>query len=158
MGGYQSEWDRQLVMGWRRDSTMMGVVIKFLSKVNSGLLAEEGGVTSFDDVANYLSFLDLRRCGDRGSEGRILFQGFRVPARAFVAQRSKMANNWLWGNSGFMLNDGVDAISRFKWSRLALKVRTKAHNKKRYSKIKAKSFVVVKARDLDKKSDWRLTK
>jgi len=153
----QQAWDECLIRGWRSEISMSMLVAQFLLIRKPSLIGHKGGFSSVDEVSNYLSSLDIRRCKDRVSPDELRFVSWHGPVRAFVASRSSTLNNALW-NEKNTAESILENISTFKWTRKNMKNFNDRGHERRSNHISRSCDKVVKARSLDKRHDWNTVK
>ena len=150
-------WDNALLDGWYSEDSIHFVVENFVKVVNRKLY-EEFKAGSEDSCAlyDYVISLKLERCADIGHSGQPSIPGRQI-VRAFIEERCGNMSKCLWGEK-YSRREIFEAIDDFKWV-----ARTRKETKERgairwRAKMDRDRVKTVKARELDKRTDWGVVK
>jgi hypothetical protein len=152
----QEVWDDCLLRSWRADVQMSHMVLQFLLRVNPDIAGKNNSYDTKECI-NYIDGLELKRCRDENTNHELGFSAFKEPVRGFVAARCQRLNDCLWNKDNTVENI-LDNISGFKWTRKSAKTKNKRSSRLRKEKNHKGSLVEIKARQLDKKHDWNIVK
>ena len=142
----QELWDRELLDGWQRESSIAGVKAKFYRKVKE---LDFDAELDWGKVDTFLESCALKRYE--------LVYVSKQPVRAFVENRSPNLSGCLWSGK-YSHDELLEAIDRFKWTPLTEEQKTKFSKQKYQRYRKGKNSLTIKARELTKKHDWNTVK
>ena len=143
----QELWDRELLDGWQRQSSMAGVKAFFFKKATG--LDDYEGELDWGKVDTFLESCALKRYEP--------VYVSKQPVRAFVENRSPNLSGCLWSGK-YSHDELLEAIDRFKWTPLTEEQKAKFSRQKYQRHRKGKNSLTIKARELTKKHDWNTVK
>lgn len=157
----QKIWDTSLLACWKSDVSGWAIATGFLKGIGKPDLAEKfNGKTKltpadFEAIRTEIASYQLSRCLDRRTESELEFRPSKT-ARAFVAEHCERLGTCLW--SGKHTNEALlENIDNFKWRRKGKAV-ANAARMKHYHRQNNLVPVTLRARELDKRHDWKTVK
>ena len=157
----QKVWDSNLVRYSRTTRKMGGLLAEFMQEVNPKIL-EDNKIT--EDGLAWFESLELRRCLDRKTNGKLGFTKWKFVVGDFIGAHClplMMAIN----DRRISDQDVFDNINLYKWTRHndALRANKRRKNKRWKKKARELNPNGVKwrmngARELDKSADWKTVK
>jgi len=157
----QKVWDMNLIRYSRTNRKMGGLLAEFMQEVNPKIL-EDNKIT--EDSLAWFESLELRRCLDRKTNGKLGFTKWKLAVGDFIGSHCLpliMAIN----DRKITNQEVLDNINLYKWTRHndALRANKTRKNKRWKKKSRELNPNGVKwrmngARELDKRSDWKIVK
>lgn len=151
----QQIWDFELISGWdeRGYTKMWQVINKFINRVHPK--GREGA--SFQDLIDYLVYLNLKRCLDVDHKLEVhTFQAWKQDVLGFILARcEELSDDLLNETPKPLILIGIDA---YKFKKLDVHSNLKHSSRKSYAKKKDKANIKVRARSLSKNHDWGTVK
>jgi len=157
----QKVWDMNLIRYSRTNRKMGGLLAEFMQEVNPKIL-EDNKIT--EDSLAWFESLELRRCLDRKTNGKLGFTKWKLAVGDFIGSHCLpliMAIN----DRRITNQEVLDNINLYKWTRHndALRANKTRKNKRWKKKSRELNPNGVKwrmngARELDKSSDWKIVK
>ena len=157
----QKAWDQNLVRYSRTKRKMGGLLSEFIQEVNPKIL-EDNKIT--EESLAWIESLELRRCLDRKSTGRLGFTKWKIVVGDFIG--SHCLPLMLALNDPRISDQQVlDNINLYKWTRHNDAIRAGRNKKNKRWKKKTREanpngvkWIMAGARELDKKTDWKTVK